>query len=1247
MRLSCFPCDSGRLTSTGFGSGTGTNTQQSAFGSKPAFGAPATGTGGGLFGSPSTSTGTTGGGFGGFGASNTANTTNTSTFGSGGATGGGLFGSKPANSFGSTPAPTGGSLFGGGASGSGATAGGFGASNNPGIGGNVGEPPGTAVAPFQALVEQEGTSSTRNSFQNILFQDPYKKWSSDELRLVDYAQGRRHGNATGAGAFGVSSGFGSGSGFGAAAQPQQQQQQSSGFGASTGGSGLFGSSTPATSTGFGAQSSTGTAFGSGGGMFGQSKPATGTGMFGAAATSQPAQPSGLFGSSTGGSGFGSGGAATGGFGSTNTGGGTGLFGGANQAQSKPSGFSFGNTGASTTGGFGSTGTTGGFGATNTNTTQSGGLFGGSTTQTAAPGGGGLFGSGGAQQQSSGFGSSTGFGAQAQQKPGGLFGGGGTTGGTAPGGGGLFGGGAAQGSGFGASANTGSTGGGGLFGAAKPATGATGGGLFGGGGTSTQQTGGGGTGMFGSLGSGTQNQPQQQAGGGLFSSLGQNQAKPSLFGGSTQQPQGGGGLFGGGGTQQQGSMFGSTAGQQQQQQQPQGSLFGGSMLGGSQGAGATPQSLSASISDVSAYGTPSLFANQGNGEVSNPGPLATPLSSKVKPKRGSILPMYKLNPASARYVTPQKRGFGFSYSTYGTPGSPSSTTSTPGAMNRSLLGASLNNRAMNKSVSSSSLRRSFNAEDSILTPGAFSASGGPRFYGGSAGSKKLIINKDMRSDLFSTPTKHRPLLEAGTGSRKLSKRVSFDTSTPETDEGGSQVNTPATNGATSASHGATNGTRSSPDGVTPEMEQVKGNELAIVHEEAASPETQVTEADGADQAPGAYWMSPSKEEIADMNRMQRQKVSDFVVGRHNVGQIAFQSPVDLSNIDLDNLFDNIVILETRSATVYPVAAKKPPVGKGLNVPSRISLEQSWPRGRDKRRTTDPKKFAKHIERLNRIDGTTFEDYDRETGIWTFSVEHFTTYGLDYDDESDGESMAVDQPANASGQPDHQPPETGSGPDDTFDFRQGPGLPGAFDQAHGSAGNVSRVNGEPSFLGNSSAGSAPQQLMLSVEQREVGDEYEMSEDEEMASTPLGHHPAAEQDQYSSEYDDDAMPVHETPGGILRARMRAIKDSSAPIKMQVADGDDWMDMLQKTVSPKKRDRAQLKDLMESAAQEPPESPTAAASKKRALSHSTSDGRGFATSIDLMNSLFEKSKVVSRGDQSHTNTSKGFLQVGGSQIY
>ncbi|KAK6211005.1 nucleoporin autopeptidase [Colletotrichum tabaci] len=1254
----------GGTSSGGFGSNTGTT-----FGAaKPAFGATPS-TGGGLFGASNTTNNatTTSTGFGGFGSNPTTNTS--SPFGGASSSGGGLFGgaNKPAFGSATNTNTTGGtSLFGGGNTSGGfgsntTTGGGFGASMNPGIGSNVGDPPGTALTPFQAHQEKEttGAGNQSNSFQNVLFQEPYKKWSSEELRLADYAQGRRHGNASGTGAFGVSN-FGSG-GFGSTAN-----QQSSGFGtgASTGG-GLFGGGNNTTNTtsatsGFGSGSAGGFGAGSGG-LFGNNaaKPATG-GLFGGATAtpSQPAQSGGLFGggASTGG-GFGTTG-TTGGFGATNTNTGGGLFGSNtnNANQNKPSGFSFGNTGGSTTGGFGSTASTG-FGANNTNTAASstgGGLFGNAAQST----GGGLFGNNQSQpqQQSTGsaFGGGGGFGAQAQQSGGGLFGnnqqkpatGGGLFGGggASTTGGGLFGGGNAPSNSFGG-ANTTNNSGGGLFGA-KPAT--TSGGLFGSNTTGQNTTTGGGL-FGGGLGANNNNQQQQQqqqqqTGQSSLFGGGQNQTKPGgLFGSS--QPAGGG-LFGGQNTQQQGSLFGNN--QQQQQQQPQSSFLGGSLLGNSQGVNSGPQSLTANINDVSAYGSPSLFSNLQGSETPNPGPLATPLSSKSKPRRSSILPMYKLNPASAaRFATPQKRGFGFSYSTYGTPGgSPSSAASTPGGASRSLLGSSSFNRSLSKSVSTSNLRRSFNAEDSILAPGAFSSSSGPRYYGQNGSVKKLIINKDMRSDLFSTPTKDKPSSDQANGSRKLSKRVSFDTSTmdaPEGDDDESVITSTPRGGATAQDAAPTgahvSGTNASA-GTSGESDPSKGKELAIVHEEDASSQA-IIHKEGLDAAPGAYWMSPTKEVLASMNRVQRQQVTGFTVGRDNVGSVQFKVPVDLTNIDLDEIFGGIVILETRSATVYPIAAKKPPVGKGLNVPATITLEQSWPRGRDKRPSNDAKRFHKHVERLKRIENTTFENYDTETGIWKFSVEHFTTYGLDYDEEEDeAEQPAVEQPRqdvsfdNAS-QQDSYDSESSPREDDTFDFRRNKrrALPGAFDYRDEDfeVQDAQRPSHPQSFLGDSFAGSTSNALILSAEETDDQDnEYGLSEDEDTVGTPLRRHLAAEQ-TIDPPQDDVAVPASETPGGILRARMRALKGSATPMKLQVAGGDEWMDMLQRSVSPQKRDRAFLRSVNEAALQPAVQDAEATGQRGRVVS----DGRGFATSIDLMNSLFERAKAPSV-----PAPSRGFVQ-------
>jgi hypothetical protein len=72
---------------------------------------------------------------------------------------------------------------------------------------------GTGSVPFQPYIE-EGPNSydSHRSFQSIVFQEPYRKFSPEELRWADYVQGRKFGNASGqAKLFDISLGFG---GFG-------------------------------------------------------------------------------------------------------------------------------------------------------------------------------------------------------------------------------------------------------------------------------------------------------------------------------------------------------------------------------------------------------------------------------------------------------------------------------------------------------------------------------------------------------------------------------------------------------------------------------------------------------------------------------------------------------------------------------------------------------------------------------------------------------------------------------------------------------------------------------------------------------------------------------------------------------------------------------------------------------------------------------------------------------------------------
>jgi nuclear pore complex protein Nup98-Nup96 len=1225
------------LTSMAGGFGANTNTNK-AFGSTP-FGSSTTG--GGLFGGGAS----TGGGFGGFGASNNNNASSTPAFGaSSNNAGGSLFGGAAKTGFGASANAGSGLFGGGGGSGFGnnntntnANTGGFGASGG-GFGAAANQPNnGTATTPFTAFSEKDGaTGNATQQYQTITFINPYQNYSLEELRVVDYNQGRRYGNQNGqAGAFGQSTGFG---GFGN--NNNTAAPTTSAFGsnnATTGGGGLFGGgANNNTTSAFG--QNTGSAFGStnntaSGGLFGANKPATG-GLFGAS-TSTPAAGAGggLFGggaSNTGTTGgFGSGGA----FGaSTNTGGG--LFGN-NQNQQKPAGGLFGSTtsaatgfgGAANTGNsFGQSNTGGGlfgqnnnaasstpaFGANTGTTNTGGGLFGntggsfGQNNQNQAqtqPATGGLFGGGGFGQNNQ----------QNQQKPGGLFGGAGTTANT---GGGLFGqqNNTAQPSGglFGGATNTNNASGG-LFGQ-KPA--ATGGGLFGG--STNNNAGAASGGLFGNLGG--QNS-QQNTGGGLFGGQNNQQKPGGLFGNSTQNNNTGGSLFGGMGqnNNQQpnlgGSLFSSQNNQQQNQQSMSNSLFG-----------ASGSSLLNTSMSQNPYGNDSLFTGLAT-PTQNLGPLATPLSSSQKNKKPPILSQSKLNPsASLRLVTPQGkstgRGYGFSYSTYGTPNSVSSNSS-PGYGGSLFSGGGSLSRTLGKSMSTSNLRNSYNSETSILSPGAFSVTN--RGYGGSL--KKLNVNRSLNT--------RTPLFD-----EQPPKRVSF--------AGGEGGNTPngATNGETAlvvrqdeedVPPRSVNGDAGN-ETPRPAMEQVNGSQLARVAEDSVltpRSSSSVNVQPGQDLKPGNYWSQPALDQLKKMNAQQLSRVPHFVVGRDNVGQISFNEgkPVDLSSVNLDKLFGDIIVLNPRNATVYGDGCSclpKPARGTALNQPSLITLGNSWPRNRA------GKKDVKHLERLKRVQGTKFLKYNAISGEWTFTVDHFSSYGLDDDDYSDGDdegsselSPAPDTPAQSqlrSSQMDSTPQEesfaspTQSSPDDTFDFKKGmrgrASVPGGFgDEVAYEEDEAMDDNHGKSFLGQRSVGS-----LDGHRDGDYSDEGEsgLGRDEDMAESASS---PGQTTEHASAKDVEMFKGSLKPKSILKASQLLRPGAGTPSKLQAVFDDDWANQLQRTISPKKQDRQALRESQGHALREHEGTVTK-------LSQST-NGRNMTTAMDLMASLFgetEKEKFPKR---------------------
>jgi nuclear pore complex protein Nup98-Nup96 len=601
-----------RQANTAFGGGTpsafGARPSGGLFGSGPtnttsAFGQPAQNNTTSAFGTP-----------GGFGSS----TGSTGAFGSNTSTGTGLFGApKPATSaFGSTSFGAGGTgAFGGTSTGLGTTTNSaFGGSTLGGFGQNVNVSPvpvtGTSNPPYQITSEKEPGQTYSTNFHAITMMPAYRNASFEELRLADYAQGRRYGTG---GAFGTPSTFGGTS----TATPSAF----GGFGASTNTSTptAFGQPAQPTTT-----SSFGTGFGSTSTPFGQSTGSTGG--FGS-------QTTGGFGTGTTGT--------TGGFGA-----GTTAFGQSSNTSAfgqKPGGFSLGGfgTGTSTTGtqnAFGSnTGTTNAFGTPSTNT--------GFGSNTSTPATGSTWGGFGAGNPSTGATGGFGTNTSAEQKP--AFGGFGTGQGTAgttstpstgafggfgqkPAGTGGFGGfGAGTTGGFGSNTTPSNTGGLGTFGQSTSAPSTTGAGLGGFGTTNTGTTGGFGSGgLFG-------NKPAISSfnlGGGTGTGLGGSTGTSGGFGfgGNSGGFGSGNNTFNlGGSTQNTGTSLLGTPQSQQQQNQLQQSIMS------------------------SPYGTNPLFqmgsTSTFGGDVSKPiVPIATLVPKEGKDEKApALLAGFRLTPSSGK------------------------------------------------------------------------------------------------------------------------------------------------------------------------------------------------------------------------------------------------------------------------------------------------------------------------------------------------------------------------------------------------------------------------------------------------------------------------------------------------------------------------------------------------------------------------------------------------------------------------
>lgn len=499
------------------------------------------------------------------------------------------------------------------------------------------------------------------------------------------------------------------------------------------------------------------------------------------------------------------------------------------------------------------------------------------------------------------------------------------------------------------------GGGGLFGA-KPAAPATGG-LFG---STTQnqqqpaQTGS----LFGNTG---------QTSGGLFGStnntLGQqnqqqNQPKPGglfgggggLFGQPQQQPQQnntGGGMFGGLGQSQpaQTSLFGSQN-QQPQQNGMNNSLFGG--LGQSTNNQSQQPSLNASI-DQNPYGRNELFNYTGQ-----------KLEFGSQNKKPALPPLT----ASSYRITPSKnqinklRGF--------------ATPQSPGRASTPLSSSSRNG------LNSPASDRYKGLTDTALTPNAFIPRPSIKRLNVTPKASGVSGDDHLESVLGKSALKSstsRSNLNVSQNGLSNSATLTFNPPSSLT----------ATNG-----NGNGNGNEDTPTRRPTPLESSRP--LAVA---------------GSERQPsqGQYWCKPRMEKLRQMGESYLSKIPNFTIGRSGFGEVTFLEPVDVTAFDLNDLFGKVVVFTEMELAVYPDDWEdKPPQGKGLNRPARITLLNCYPRDKATKQfitdLNDPR-HARFLKRVKNIPETEFVSYT-DDGAWTFEVKHFSKYGLrDGSDEDDDE------------------------------------------------------------------------------------------------------------------------------------------------------------------------------------------------------------------------------------------------------
>lgn len=139
----------------------------------------------------------------------------------------------------------------------------------------------------------------------------------------------------------------------------------------------------------------------------------------------------------------------------------------------------------------------------------------------------------------------------------------------------------------------------------------------------------------------------------------------------------------------------------------------------------------------------------------------------------------------------------------------------------------------------------------------------------------------------------------------------------------------------------------------------------------------------------YYISPSLDTLASMPKEGLKHVQNLVVGRKGYGEIRFDQPVDLTDVVIEDIMGNIVVIEEKTVVVYPDQDSKPAKGTRLNLPATVKIENCFSHDKNTGAPIkDPAhpRFGLFKERLRKRENVEFVDYT-DNGEWTFKVQEF--------------------------------------------------------------------------------------------------------------------------------------------------------------------------------------------------------------------------------------------------------------------